>query len=98
MGDGTLDLAALDRMTVDDVIVAITKVKGSGRWSADMFLMFRLNRPDVLPVGDLGIVPRDAKVLRAQKAADTRAHGEDCRGVAAVPLNRVLVSVEESRE
>jgi DNA-3-methyladenine glycosylase II len=43
-------------MTDDDVIVAITRVKGLGRWSADMFLMFRLNRPDVLPVGDLGIV------------------------------------------
>lgn len=54
--DGSLDLAALDAMTDDDVIVAITRVKGLGRWSADMFLMFRLNRPDVLPVGDLGIV------------------------------------------
>jgi DNA-3-methyladenine glycosylase II len=56
VADGTLDLAALDSMTDDDVIVAITRVKGLGRWSADMFLMFRLNRPDVLPVGDLGIV------------------------------------------
>ena len=35
---------------------AITAVKGMGRWSAEMFLMFRLNRPDVFPVGDLGIV------------------------------------------
>jgi DNA-3-methyladenine glycosylase II len=32
------------------------KVKGLGRWSAEMFLMFRLRRPDVLPVDDLGIV------------------------------------------
>jgi DNA-3-methyladenine glycosylase II len=31
-------------------------VKGIGRWTAEMFLMFRLHRPDVLPVGDLGIV------------------------------------------
>jgi DNA-3-methyladenine glycosylase II len=33
----------------------ITSVKGLGRWSADMFLIFHLGRPDVLPVGDLGI-------------------------------------------
>jgi DNA-3-methyladenine glycosylase II len=53
---GTLDLHALDRHPDDAVIAAITAVKGLGRWSAEMFLMFRLNRPDVFPVGDLGIV------------------------------------------
>jgi 3-methyladenine DNA glycosylase/8-oxoguanine DNA glycosylase len=46
----------LDAMTDDEVIAALTQVKGIGRWSAEMFLMFRLHRPDVLPVGDLGIV------------------------------------------
>jgi DNA-3-methyladenine glycosylase II len=54
--DGRLDLASLEDLTDDDVIVAITAVKGLGRWSAEMFLMFRLNRPDVFPVDDLGIV------------------------------------------
>ena len=38
------------------MIEALTSVKGIGRWTAEMFLMFRLHRPDVLPVGDLGIV------------------------------------------
>lgn len=38
------------------IIAALTTVKGIGRWTAEMFLMFRLHRPDVLPVGDLGIV------------------------------------------
>ena len=42
---------------------AITAVKGLGRWSAEMFLMFRLNRPDVFPVGDLGIVKGVQKLL-----------------------------------
>ncbi len=37
------------------MIAALTTVKGIGQWSADMFLIFHLNRPDVLPVGDLGI-------------------------------------------
>ena len=54
--DGRLDLHALDRHPDADVITAITAVKGLGVWSAEMFLMFRLNRPDVFPVGDLGIV------------------------------------------
>jgi len=54
--DGSLNLDTLDAMTDDHVIVALTSVKGIGRWTAEMFLMFRLHRPDVLPVGDLGIV------------------------------------------
>ena len=54
--DGRLDLHALEDQPDEDVVVAITAVKGLGVWSAEMFLMFRLNRPDVFPVGDLGIV------------------------------------------
>ena len=54
--DGALDLESLGSLTDEDVIVALTSVKGIGRWTAEMFLMFRLHRPDVLPVGDLGIV------------------------------------------
>jgi DNA-3-methyladenine glycosylase II len=53
---GELPLDALDAMSDEDVIAALTRVKGIGRWSAEMFLMFRLHRPDVLPAGDLGIV------------------------------------------
>jgi DNA-3-methyladenine glycosylase II len=54
--DGRLDLHALDGHEDEAVLTAITAVKGLGRWSAEMFLMFRLNRPDIFPVGDLGIV------------------------------------------
>ncbi len=56
VADGRLDFASLDGHTDEDVIAKITAVKGLGRWSAEMFLMFRLNRPDILPVDDLGIV------------------------------------------
>jgi DNA-3-methyladenine glycosylase II len=56
VGNGRLDLHALDGHPDGEVIARITAVKGLGRWSAEMFLMFRLNRPDILPVGDLGIV------------------------------------------
>jgi DNA-3-methyladenine glycosylase II len=54
--DGRLNLDALEDLTDEDVVAAITAVKGFGRWSAEMCLMFRLNRPDVFPVADLGIV------------------------------------------
>jgi DNA-3-methyladenine glycosylase II len=54
--DGRLDLHSLDGRPDDEVIEIITSVKGLGRWSAEMFLMFRLNRPDIFPVGDLGII------------------------------------------
>jgi DNA-3-methyladenine glycosylase II len=64
---GALPLDALDVMTDDEVIVALTQVKGIGRWSAEMFLMFRLHRPDVLPVDDLGIVNAVKNVYRLRK-------------------------------
>ena len=51
-----VDLHALDVLPDEDVIKALVQVKGIGRWSAEMFLIFRLHRPDVLPVDDLGIV------------------------------------------
>ncbi len=53
--DGSLDLEALDELPDDDVIANLVAVKGIGPWSAHMFLMFHLGRPDVLAVGDLGI-------------------------------------------
>ena len=52
---GELDLRSLNDLPDDEVIEQIVAVKGLGRWSADMFLMFHLGREDVLPVGDLGV-------------------------------------------
>ncbi len=53
--NGELELARLDDLDDEQVTAELTAVKGIGPWSADMFLMFQLDRPDVLPVGDLGI-------------------------------------------
>jgi DNA-3-methyladenine glycosylase II len=52
---GELELERLDALPDEDVIAELVAVKGLGTWSASMFLMFQLERPDVLPVGDLGI-------------------------------------------
>lgn len=67
VSSGALPLDSLEAMTDDEVIAALTQVKGIGRWSAEMFLMFRLHRPDVLPVGDLGIVNAVQSVYRLRK-------------------------------
>src|SRR5436190_8629652 len=53
--DGSLELERLDQLPDEDVIAELVAVRGLGVWSAHMFLMFHLGRPDVLPVGDLGI-------------------------------------------
>jgi DNA-3-methyladenine glycosylase II len=52
---GALDFAVLPNLTDDEVIAMLTQVKGIGVWTAHMFLMFALERPNVLPTGDLGI-------------------------------------------
>jgi DNA-3-methyladenine glycosylase II len=69
---GELSLHTLNTLGDEDVIEAITKVKGLGRWSAEMFLMFRLHRADVLPVDDLGIVVAVQRLygLRKRPKAD----------------------------
>ncbi|HXT49283.1 MAG TPA: DNA-3-methyladenine glycosylase [Gemmatimonadaceae bacterium] len=53
--DGSLPVSHLAELDDDEVIRDLTAVKGIGVWTAQMFLMFRLNRPDILPVLDLGI-------------------------------------------
>jgi DNA-3-methyladenine glycosylase II len=52
---GELDFAKLPDMSDEEVIEHLTQVKGVGVWTAHMFLMFTLRRPDVLPTGDFGI-------------------------------------------
>jgi DNA-3-methyladenine glycosylase II len=52
---GMLDFARMSDLPDAEVIKALTQVKGIGVWTAHMFLMFSLRRPDILPTGDLGI-------------------------------------------
>jgi DNA-3-methyladenine glycosylase II len=64
--DGELDLERLDELSDEDITAELIAVKGIGAWTADMFLIFQLVRPDVLATGDLGI-----------RAAVKRAYGLD---------------------
>jgi DNA-3-methyladenine glycosylase II len=78
--DGRLRLARLDRLSDQEVLQALTEVKGIGRWTAEIFLMFKLGRLDVLPADDLGLLnaaqglyalrrrPAPARLLRMGEA------------------------------
>jgi 3-methyladenine DNA glycosylase/8-oxoguanine DNA glycosylase len=62
-----LPLRGLSRLEDERVVEALVQVKGIGRWTAEMFLMFRLLRPDVLPVGDYGIRKAMQRAYRLRK-------------------------------
>lgn len=67
---GALPLDAVDTLDDEAVITHLTTVRGVGRWTAEMFLMFRLLRPDVLPVDDLGIKKGMIRLFALRKEPD----------------------------
>jgi 3-methyladenine DNA glycosylase/8-oxoguanine DNA glycosylase len=65
--DGTVpSMALIRRMDDDEIIERLTVVRGIGRWTAEMLLIFRLGRPDVLPLGDLGVRKGFGKTFRTR--------------------------------
>jgi DNA-3-methyladenine glycosylase II len=76
---GQLEFDDLDELADEDVVARLVAVKGIGEWSAHMFLMFQLARPDVLAVGDLGI-----------RRAVERAYG-----LPAMPTPAALTEIAE---
>ena len=61
--EGRLDMRLVSKMSDEDVITHLTQVKGIGRWTAEMFLIFSLGRQDVFPVDDLGLRKGVQKLL-----------------------------------
>jgi 3-methyladenine DNA glycosylase/8-oxoguanine DNA glycosylase len=95
--DGTVpSLEALEAMDDEEIIERLDIVRGVGRWTAEMFLMFRLGRPDVMPVDDLGIQKGFARVYgkkRLPKAEEMLERAEawkPYRSVACWYLWRAL--------
>jgi DNA-3-methyladenine glycosylase II len=70
--DGRLQLDELESLPDEAVIERLVAVKGFGRWTAEMFLMFRLHRSDVLPAGDLGIVVAIQRLYKLRKRPDAK--------------------------
>ncbi len=67
MADGRLRLPRLPRLDDEAAIAALTEVKGIGRWSAQMHLMFHLGRLDVLPMDDVGLQNAAARAYGLDK-------------------------------
>jgi DNA-3-methyladenine glycosylase II len=70
--EGTLELERLPDLPDEEVSAQLTAIKGLGQWTADMFLMFHLGRPDVLPVGDQGIRRAVMVEYRLRKLPDPK--------------------------
>ena len=61
---GLMEFERMPELSDDDVIAHLTQVKGVGVWTAHMFLMFTLRRPDILPTGDYGSAGGDQEALQ----------------------------------
>jgi DNA-3-methyladenine glycosylase II len=77
--EGTLELHRLPDLPDEEVAAQLTAIKGLGQWTADMFLMFHLGRPDVLPVGDQGIRRAVQVEYRLRKLPDAKRLGSIAR-------------------
>ena len=89
------ELEELARMGDEEIVDRLCAVRGIGRWTVEMLLIFRLGRPDVLPVGDYGIRKGFSRMLGGSEPAASAEIAR--RAVAAFPDRRELVSVARGR-
>jgi len=68
--DGTVQPKLFSKMSDEDIRTHLIAVKGIGRWTADMFLIFALNRPNILPTGDLGVRKGFQKLFKLKRLPD----------------------------
>jgi DNA-3-methyladenine glycosylase II len=83
----SIDFGRFEAMSDDEVIASLTQIKGIGVWTVHMFLMFALRRPDVLPVGDLGVrnaIQRAYELEAPPSPAGIAKIGEPWRPYASV--------------
>jgi DNA-3-methyladenine glycosylase II len=97
--DGTVPtLAVIRRMSEEEILERLTKVRGIGEWSVQMFLMFRLGRPDVLPIRDYGIQKGFQHVYRLADTPKPQAileHGERWRPYRSIASWYLWRAVEQ---
>ena len=65
--DGTVDYKNLNNFSDDEIMNQLITIKGVGPWTAQMFLIFTLNRPDIFPLGDLGVQKGFQKYFKLEK-------------------------------
>jgi DNA-3-methyladenine glycosylase II len=100
MLDGSVNAAGLESMTDEEIVQELTKIKGIGRWTVEMLLIFRLTRPDVFPAGDLGIVKAVQKAYNLRRTPDVKrlhAIAERWRPYRSVASWYLWASLDEER-
>ena len=104
VNSGEVPIDSLHELSDEEIITALVSVKGIGRWTAQMFLMFRLGRPDVLPDLDLGIQKGIQRAYRMRKLPTPKrvmeigAKWAPHRTIASWYLWRSLDATAESRQ
>ena len=97
--DGTIPpLATIRRMSEEEILERLTQVRGIGEWSVQMFLMFQLGRPDVLPIRDYGIQKGFQHVYRLEEPPKPQAildHGERWRPYRSIASWYLWRAVDE---
>lgn len=98
--DGRLDLDGLHKHPDEEVMRQLVAVKGIGRWTAEIFLMFRLGRPDILPADDLGLMNAAHRVYRLRTRPDAkrlRKLGEAWRPYRSIAAWYLWASLDSDR-
>ena len=99
--DGTVPLGrALLRMSDDEIVARLTQVRGIGRWTVEMLLLFDLGRPDVWPVDDYGVRKGFAKTFGRRKLPTPKElmkHGEKWRPYRSVAAWYFWRALDDSR-
>ena len=100
VSDGTVPLERVERLSDDEIIERLSVVRGIGRWTAEMFLIFQLRRLDVWPVDDYGVRHGYALAYRLRelpKPKQLEAEGDRFRPYRTVPAWYCWQAVHESR-
>ena len=84
--DGTVPLRGFSRLSDDEIVERLSSVRGIGRWTAEMFLMFQLARPDVWPVDDLGC----ATATASPTSFPRRPRRSSCRSASPTARTEAL--------
>ena len=96
--DGAVPLDEVHAWDDEAIIAALTPIKGVGPWTAEMFLIFALGRPDILSVGDLGHPRRPQELPRPRSSCPAPAMPRADRALAALPDRRHVVSLAADRQ
>jgi 3-methyladenine DNA glycosylase/8-oxoguanine DNA glycosylase len=100
VADGTVVLTQTSRRSVEELIERVTTVRGIGRWTAEMYLLFQLRRLDVWPVGDLGVRQGYAliwKLASPPAAKDLEPRGERFRSYRSIVARYCWAALAEQR-